>query len=126
MGEVRPVTRPAVATWAESMYRNEMLRAERVLADIRVRLKFAGDAELAAWSRVDSWLLVGTVETVLTLHRPGARGRCRVCARRRPYLGGPCVTVRTVSRCLDQPAAPPRSGTGAGDRAEGEGVGDAG
>lgn len=93
------------STWAEAVHRNEMLRAERVLAEIRVRLKFAGDAELAARCRADTRLLVGALDGVLALHRPGSRGRCRICARRPPYRAGPCVTVRTISRCIDAPPA---------------------
>ena len=100
------------------MNRNEMLRAERTLAEIRLRLRFADDAEIAAHSRVDVHLLVGAVDGVLTLHRPAGRGGCRACARRGRSAGRsrgwPCATVRTVSRALDAAPALSCSTFGAG------------
>lgn len=114
-----------VTTWTEAIHRNEILQAERILAEIRVRLKFAEEAELAAQSRVDIGRLVRAVDGVLALHRPASHGGCRICrggywicARRRSSVrpwGWPCATVRTVSRTL---VAPPLSCSifGAGQR----------
>ena len=114
-------------TWMQAVNRNEMLKAERTLAQIRLRLRFADDAEIAAHSQVDVPLLVGAVDGVLALHRPAGRGGCRGCSRRRRsrdwhrarYRGWPCATVRAVNRALNAEPAQSRSTSEAGQAVAG-------
>ncbi|HEX5494077.1 MAG TPA: hypothetical protein VFX70_05815 [Mycobacteriales bacterium] len=109
-----------MSTWTAAVCRNDVLRAERTLAEIRTRLAVpvTAGAEFARYSGVDVHRLVGAVDGVLALHRPADRGDCRICARRRRFPGWPCATVRTVARSLIAP--PPNRPTGPAGRPAGE------
>lgn len=109
MSESRP------PTWAEAIYRNEMLRALGTLAEIWIRLASPDGRDLAAHARLDLGRLAGAVDGVLALHAPDAGAgvpTCPTCpagpgrpARRR-QRGWPCPTVRAVCAALDVPALP--------------------
>lgn len=103
---------PLVAgmTWAQAVDRNALLRAERTLAEIRVRLKFATDEELAAHSREDVRRLSGAVDGVIALHARASDGTCRSCSDGRlprllhplrPGRRWPCLTLRVITRAIE-------------------------
>jgi hypothetical protein len=97
--------------WARAVDRNALLRAERALAEIRVRLKLAGDGEVSAHSREDVVRLSRAVDAVIALHAQGTDGSCRSCSDGRllrlvrPGRPWPCATLRVVTRAVEAPAA---------------------
>lgn len=101
------------STWSEAIYRNELLRTSRTLAEIWLRL--ASGRDLLAHARLDLGRLAGALDGVLALHAPDAGAgipTCPTCppgptrAARRRQRGWPCPTIRAVCAALDLPEVP--------------------
>ncbi|HEX5403507.1 MAG TPA: hypothetical protein VFX16_14525 [Pseudonocardiaceae bacterium] len=88
-------------TWAESVDRNVLLRAQRILADIRIRMTVSEEVDIVEPTRTDLRTLSAVADAVVRLHSRDTDGSCRRCSRCWHRRRWPCSTIRTLSRAVD-------------------------